>query len=670
MIMKRYYIYLLSVCLSTGSLMLTSCEDYLDKDPDSTVDMNDAFKNFQSFQGYVEEIYNYIPDKEQCYWTTSFNWGEDEIMNTEADWHLCHQIDLGNFWQWQSEISGQDGTYLDGDGGNSGEYAYYNIRLWPYSWYSIRKCNLGLENLDKMVDATEEERNLIKGQLYFFRAWWHFELMQFLGGLPYVESSLDGTEALARLTFQECADKAATDFSKAAELLPIDWDNTTIGKQTQGHNQLRINKIMALGYQGKCYLWAGSPLMKNGAQTGGAMTYDYDVEYCRKAADVFGELLQLVETGQTQYGLAQFKYEDIYNHKKSSDATTCFTDIFYTMGQSFMMPGSIEAIFRGLLPKKSDASGWNAAASWGPKVNGIVERDNVIHQPTANYVNYYGMANGLPLTDKENSGFDERFPFQDRDPRFYHDIVFDGFKYINAEVSAEDDKKYIYSQLYTGGNVRGALNGSRTGYFAQKLTPHTCNKYDRSYDWTPGLRMYIPYMRLADVYLMYAEACAAIGGAQQASTTYSKLRAVDAINTLRERVGAGHVGGQRYNSATRKYEGAIIAPIYVNDKDKFMDEVRRERAVELAFEGFRFYDLQRWLLLTEAPYNKKTSQEFTRVYDDAWYENPENDPRNAEVKGWREEEILTRNFEAKHYWFPLKQADTYVTMEFSQNPGW
>ena len=85
MIMKRYYIYLLSVCLSTGSLMLTSCEDYLDKDPDSTVDMNDAFKNFQSFQGYVEEIYNYIPDKEQCYWTTSFNWGEDEIMNTEAD---------------------------------------------------------------------------------------------------------------------------------------------------------------------------------------------------------------------------------------------------------------------------------------------------------------------------------------------------------------------------------------------------------------------------------------------------------------------------------------------------------------------------------------------------------------------------------------------------------
>lgn len=177
-------------------------------------------------------------------------------------------------------------------------------------------------------------------------------------------------------------------------------------------------------------------------------------------------------------------------------------------------------------------------------------------------------------------------------------------------------------------------------------------------------------MRLADVYLMYAEACAAIGGSQQASTTYSELTAEKAINKLRDRVGAGRVGGREYNPATKSFDENIIDRRYIDNKNMFMDEVRRERAVELAFEGFRFYDLQRWLLLTEAPYNKKTSQEFTRVHDDAWYENPENDPRDAEVKGWREEEILTRNFEAKHYWFPLKQADTYVTMEFSQNPGW
>lgn len=51
---------------------------------------------------------------------------------------------------------------------------------------------------------------------------------------------------------------------------------------------------MALGYLGKTYLWAASPLMKNGAQTGASKngkTYDYDQEYAKKAAEAFGELL-------------------------------------------------------------------------------------------------------------------------------------------------------------------------------------------------------------------------------------------------------------------------------------------------------------------------------------------------------------------------------------------
>ena len=668
--MKRY-INILSASLIAMSAFFTSCTDYLDKDPDSTVNMDDAFKNFYNFQGYIEEIYNCIPSKQECYWTTSFNWGDDEIMNTEADWHLCHQIDIGNFWAWQAEKTGEDGAYLDADGCDPSSTDKFKHRIWPHSWYCIRKCNMGLENFSKMVDATTEEKELIQGQLYFFRAWWHFELMQYLGGLPYIDKTLDGTEKdIARLSFQECADKAAADFRMAADLLPIDWDDTKVGKETLGKNQIRINKIMALGYLGKCYLWAGSPLMKNGAQIGGAMTmtYDYDKAYCQKAADALGELLKLVEEGKTQYGLAQFKYSDIYNHVKASDATSCFTEIFYTTGQSWLMPGSIEAIFRGPVPE-SNSSNWNASKTWGPKVNGIVEHDNIIHQPTANYVNFYGMANGLPLTDGQ-SGFSKVQPFKDRDQRFYHDIVFDGFKYINGSITEDGDEKFRYSQLYTGGNVRGALNGSRTGYFTQKLCPHTCNKYDGTYNWNSNLQMYLPYMRLADVYLMYAEACAAIDGSQHASTTYSSLKAVDAINRLRDRAGVGRVGGRVYNPATESFGEAIIDDSYINNKEKFMDEVRRERAVELAFEGFRFCDLQRWLLLTEDPYNKKTSQEFTRVETDDWYTNPNNDPRNARVTDWREEEILTRDFAVKHYWFPFKLDDTYISIDFEQNPGW
>jgi hypothetical protein len=98
-----------------------------------------------------------------------------------------------------------------------------------------------------------------------------------------------------------------------------------------------------------------------------------------------------------------------------------------------------------------------------------------------------------------------------------------------------------------------------------------------------------------------------------------------------------------------------------------MDEVRRERAVELAFEGFRWNDLQRWLLLTEYPYNIKTSQEFRRVGD---YDYANEDPANAEVTGWSESVIVERAYSAKHYLLPLKEDDVYLYEGFSQNPGW
>lgn len=646
---------LLTGCVSLAlGTSLSSCQDYLDKELDSTVSADDAFANFRNFQGFVEEIYNCIPDKEKCNYCPSWNWGDDEIFNPEADNRMTHQVDLGNFRAWEST-----GNWLKRDGSSTSTDKFAH-GIWNHAWYCIRKCNLGLQNIDKFVTGSAEEKKLIEGQLYFFRAWWHEELMEYFGGMPYVDTFLgdNAEQRLPRLTYQECADKAAADFRKAADLLPINWDKTSAGLATQGKNDLRINKIMALGYLGKTYLWAASPLMKNGAQIGASKngkTYDYDQEYAKKAAEAFGELLSLVEAGQTQYALAEFKYSDIYNHEKSPDANSCFSDIFYTKKQNWKMPGTVEAIFRGPSPD-FNGSNWNTSKVFGPKVQKVVAHDNVIHQPTANLVEAYGMANGEPIYLVENgqyvlnpkSGFDPKHPFKNRDPRFYHDIVFDGFKYLNGTPGQYADLQYC--QLYTGGNMRPIANASRTGYFIQKLVPHTCNEVDKDYDWGSALHCYLPYMRLADIYLMYAEACAAFGGASGKSSNFGKT-AEDAINTLRDRCGAGHV-----------------APEFVADNYKFMDEVRREREVELSFEGFRFCDLQRWLLLTEAPYNQKFSQEFDRVESADFY--TKNDPKDARVANYRRKLILTRNFGTKHYWFPLPIKETQISSEFKQNPGW
>lgn len=637
-------------CALSLTCGFASCTDYLDKTPDSTVNADEAFKNFTNFQGYVEEVYNCIPSKESNYWCTTFNWGEDEILNTGlGDSHETAHFDLGDYRYWYSDPQ----SFLHSNGLNSTNNDKFCHSL-EHAWYCIRKCNLGLENLEKMTNCTQEEKNIIKGQLLFFRAWWHEELMEFYGGMPYVDTVLDGSQALTlpRLSFQECATKCAEDFRAAADLLPNDWDKTTIGKKTLGKNDLRITKVCALGYMGKVLLWAASPLNNLKAEVGASKngdTYKYNVELAAQAADALGEALAQVNSGKTPYALAEYKYSDIYNHVAEDGSKSNFSDIFRTTGKGWKQPGSTEAILRAPYIG-ANGSNWNFTKNWGIKINEIVQHDALIHQPTANYVNYYGMANGLPLDDPE-SGFDPTHPFKGRDPRFYHDIIFDGFQYINTTIGKDHpDYQFKYVQMYTGSNLRSSSSqGCRTGYYCQKLVPHQANRYDGMYNWGGALQCDLPYMRLADIYLMYAEAGAAVQGANYKSNKCN-LTAVDAINVLRDRVEAGHVADK-----------------YAANQQKFMDEVRRERAVELAFEGFRWNDLQRWLLLTEYPYNIKTSQEFKRVGN---YDFTKKDPRDAEVTGWSEKTILTRDFSEKHYLLPLKQSDVYLYPEFGQNPGW
>lgn len=631
---SKLYTAICAVALSAASL--TSCTDYLDKSPDSDISATDAYKDFQNFQGFTEELYNCIPYFSKGYWTNSWNWGEDEIMNVGIDYHMVYKVDQGDFWGWQSEYDGWKCGWMDG-----GEFGNFvpnddkrvtKMSLWKGAWYAIRKANIGLQNLDLMTDATQEEKNLIKGQLLFFRGWFYFELMQYFGGLPYFTEPLSATEEFnaPRLSYQETADLAAKDLEEAAQLLPMDWDKTKVGANTYGKNQIRITKAAALGFLGKNYLWAGSPLMNKESQ--GSPTYN--AEYCKKAAEVLGDLLTQVESGNTQYGL--LPWNEVSNN-------------FYTIEQNGHIPGSskdgsiTEALMLG--PDYGwDDSNWGQSKQYGTS---LISASGVTSLPTANYVNYYGMADGLPLDDPE-SGFDETHPWKNRDPRFYKDIVYDGERVVSKDLTGSE-ASFQYADLQTDGKFRDVTNGSRTGYLLYKFIDMSCNKFDQGNTWSHHFNLHLPWMRLAEVYLLYAEAVTEGYGSPSAKSSTCSLSAIDAVNKIRERAGVAGVNAK-----------------FTGDKEKFMSELRRERAVELAFEGHRFNDLRRWLLLDKYPYNIKTSQEFLRVGDI----DPEKDSKDEQVSGWKQKQILKRDFSEKHYWLPLKKKDCQIYPEFKQNPGW
>lgn len=627
---KSLFIYVFCALLA-GTMVLTSCTEYFERDSESVLQKEDAFKNFANFQGYVEVMFNVIPDVAKSYWVSSFNWGEDEVITTgNGEYLMGFQIDNGNY---RSYI-GKSDCFLDRNWAvgqipnSSGER--FDKALWGGGWYAIRQANMGLKAIEEglLTDATQEQRNILMGELYFFRAWFYFELTKYWGGLPYMTEPLEATAQfnLPRESYQECAEKMAADFQKAAELLPIDWDNTATGANTKSKNAFRPNKIWALSYLGKCLLYAGSPLMVNGQDATGD-TYKYGTDYCKRAADALGQVLQLVESNQTQYSLVDF---------------ADYHELFWTKEKGWLMPGGTEAIMRS--PTYGADSYWRQMNSY--QVQDICEGDGICLCPSANYVNYFGMQNGLPLDDP-NSGFDKNHPWKDRDPRFYNNFIYDGVKQISNPSGL---KEYEYANLYEGGNcVDNPARDSRTGYLNYKFIPLGANKDDNDYGYGKATHFHLAWLRLAEVYLMYAEAASVGYGGAKGKAGNCPLTAEDALNKIRMRAGVDPV-----NAA------------YTANLNKFIDEVRRERAVELAFEGHRFCDLRRWKLLTVYPYNIKTMQKFDRAKE----LDPKADPKENEVRNFREEVIITRKLEAKHYWLPFKNDDVMLYPEFYQNPGW
>ena len=618
----KYYLYALATTLLLG---VVSCTDYLDRAPDSVIAPDDAYKNFTNFQGFVERMYHLTPDLAKHYWVSSFNWGEDEVVTIgNGEYLMGFSIDRGNY----RDYIGNGASFLDRGWSPGGDR--FAKSVWGGSWYGIRVANMGLQAIadGKMTDASQEEKDLVTGQLYFMRAWFYFQLTQYWGGLPYIDTVLPSDEPLTlpRESYRENAEKMAADFQKAADLLPVNWDDTEVGRRTSGNNALRANKIWALSMLGKTYLYAGSPLMANGIN--GPRTYD--AEMCKKAADTFGQLLSMVETGQTQYALVDF--ED-------------YSSLFYTMQQNWLMPGGTEAIVRS--PTYGPDSYWRQMNSYQPSA--MAEGDGIVLAPAANYVNYYGMANGMPLNDPE-SGFDPTHPWKNRDPRFYNDIIYDGVKVVSGTITNPTDEVWRYANLYTGGNyVNDPRTVSRTGYLNYKFIPLGANKWDITYGYSYSTHFHLTWVRLADVYLMYAEAAAQGYGSPSGKSSNFSKNAVEALNTIRERAGVDP-----------------LADKYAGNLEGFMGELRRERAVELAFEGHRFNDLRRWLLLTEYPYNIKTRQHFDRASE----LDPKADPKENAVLNWDEEVIQTRNLTSKHYWLPINTDDVSMYPEFYQNPGW
>jgi starch-binding outer membrane protein, SusD/RagB family len=584
----------LLVVLLLSIISTISCEEYLDKAPEVNITENEVFSKFSNFQGFMENAYQCIVDHSTgMKGVSNWNFGDDIICGAQSIF-CSPEFDRGNYFFWEDiNASPFYGNIASVTSGSDKGY-------WQSGWYGIRLSNLALANVNKLTSGAQaqEERNLISGQAYFFRGYFHFEIIRSWGGVPYITTAFNPADALRfpRLTYRQCADSITADLQKAAALLPVSWDETQTGQVTAPNNKGRLTKGAAYGYLGKNLLYAASPLM-NGVGTG---SYTYDVELCKQAAVAFYEVIKLANQYPQYIGL-----ETWADYSKNFYSLT--TDV--PNGKEIIFSNPINAA-----KPNGNHGGEQVIGAWGfAAYNG----------PSENYVENFGMANGLPIT-AAGSGYDPGNPWVNRDPRFYYSIILDGERIILNTENAD-----TYFQSYVGGRHRNTTD-TRSGYGNKKFKHITCNPYDRgwtTYYWE------VPHMRLADIYLMYAEAVNEAYG--PAGSAPGGPTAVQAINIIRTRAGVPDVDAQFLT------------------KDLFREIIRQERAVELCMEGHRWYDIRRWYVAHLPQFREKYALDFDA--DHTYF--------NKRLWG-------TTVFEDKHYWLPFNVEQATLYAGFPQNPGW
>lgn len=648
--MKRYLLFL--GCL----LCLMSCEKYLDKSIDLPLTEEDVFRDFVHAQGYAEKMYFYVVNYAQSgnqNDATNFLLGDETVQQ--------NTVMNGGAWDFGNFLNYKVGYFEKSPNFNPDhQLLIFHHGIWD-GWEAIRRANKIIANEYMMTGCTQTEKNLLLGQAYFFRAYFHLEIMKFWGRIPYVDKVLTGNNHDFMMkrpaTYRECAMRADADFAKAAELLPYGWADlkndpdatfNTLKPETLDNSLMRINKAIVYAFKGRNLLLAASPLM-----CGSGDSYVYDKELCKQAAEDLARVIQMDRDNVNGLGLAnKDNYSKVF-HTQVRDNTNW-------PGTPEYMGGEGEYIFSS---PSGHPNGCRAIAlsfmpygTFGPGVR-VFPSHAFVHKT-------FGTAHGLPCDEDKTHSFQKEF--DNRDPRFYVNHIIDGDMVVKNPATAP---KFKYAQMYKGGHLANYNQAATyTGYFIKKWADITFNfnnkvggKGDQIAD-----NMIVAFwlsMRLTDVYLMYAEALAACDFGATGRPSYPIMpnapTALEVINLIRDRFGVVHAE-EAYLSEYAKQPVDIRT-----DARKFMDVVRNERSVELCYEAHRWTDLRRWLLADKDEFKHKTALDYDRD------KNTLGGRDTFTNVNFREREIRTRVcVYPKHFWLPFPTDMTQLYEGFEQNPGW
>lgn len=586
--------------VAASILPFSSCSDFLDREPITKPEAGNFLTGAIQVENYINGLYMTLPS------FSKFGLGvRSEEKN--SDNIIAEKYD--------ARLHGQNNQFSGASD-------------WQTGYQNLRKVNYFFHNY-KVPEAQENEDVLsLKGEAYFLRAYWHFDLLKKFGSIPVMDAFWDENATIAGLqipakTRNEVARFILSDLVEAKNLLH------SRGK----YSGIRINKEAAMVLAMNVALYEGTWEKYHSSDDFASSTNESNYflgEVINWGNELFGCGIDLYKTGQNP-GDA---FAALFNSKDLSG-----------MGEVLLWRkySSDEGVFH-------DVNG-NLKA-------GVVDSEGAAGI-TQSLVDNYLNADGT-FIDPTNEKFkDFKETFEGRDPRLIQTVMNEGAKFASAITATPthleeytDEKKNTISppKLAGDGNTR-----SLTGY-------HIRLGIDTTFVSGNG-ETALPIIRYAEGLLAYAEAAAEL-------EMWSDDIANKTLKALRERAGVKYLAPAKDANFTDF--GYTLTPV--------LQEIRRERRSELALQGFRLDDLMRWkadklivgkrgkgayvgdesiLFKSYSPDNQKRIRERLTLDDNKWA-----DPMAGTLPSGYQ-------FHAdRDYLLPIPPSELELNKKLKQNPKW
>lgn len=640
----------LLVLVLTGMTLASQSCDFLNVVPDNVSTMDNAFELRNEAEKYLFTLYSYLPRNGDTQLNMGFLGGDELWIPYETSIYnvFSFEIARGNQRVGDSFYNSWVGNY---DGGGPGD----NYQLFD----GIRHSNIFLQNLrdeNQVPDLDALERRRWIGEAEFLKAYFHFQLMRMYGPIPIIKENMpvDASEDAvqrARQPVNEVVDYIVELLDASVDKLPdqIDDPNTELG---------RITSSIALAVKAKVLLTAASPLFNGNEDYPASFATEdgtplinpnYEVEKWQIAADAADTAIKVAEAN----GHSLYEFDE--NNFNLTDTTMTKLSIRQAVSERW----NSEVIWglsnsttwdlqrNAMVPLDSDHNDNNARKilSAPLKIARMFYSENGVPMNEDNSLNYTQDSESnlrtADVTERYNieEGFETARLNFDREPRFYANLGFDGSTFYKYDSPSNSDENtwVIRAKFGDYSGSSHAFHNNVTGYYIKKLvnwnqTMSSSGVTYREYAW--------PQIRLAELYLMYAEAMNEANGPSAEVYKY--------LDRIRKRAGLDGVVKSWQNYSTN--------PNKPDTQEGLREIIQRERLIELSFEGKRFWDLRRW---------KRAAEELNQPIV-GW-----NVKGQEAVSYYQKTTVYQQSFVSpRDYLWPIDQTTMIRNPALIQNPGW